>query len=513
MTKKIIFILTLFVSFHTYGQGELDAFRFSRNDLQGTARVQAMGGAFGALGGDVGAITINPAGIGIYRSSELVATLGMSNVEISTNSSKDKDSKKKFNLENLSYVGYFPLTGNGPKTVNFGFTYNRLKSFDQQYTSNNANRATSLTDYMGRLSDGYTTNELGGGNAFSSGAPWLGVLGFSGSLINHIDGNIYESILEGGEMVDSKLNVKEKGYIDAYDFTIGTSIQDKFYLGLAFTLTNIDYRATYYYDEYFENRGQFFLDNHLETDGSGYQLKLGAIYRPSDAIRLGISYHSPTWYSLTDYYYGKVIPAGIDGTKEVGTPNDAYTNYKIQTPYSFTFSLATILDSRASISADYEIKDYASMKIEDNYGSDRNYLNDNKFINQDFKLTSTLRLGLEYKFTPQIAGRIGYAWMQSPYDTKFKNGEIEVVTAGTIPHYTLLEDSHHVTFGLGYRFTSQFYMDFAFVYKMQKENLYYFSGIPEIETQNGEIIPALISEKVKLKNNTYRGLLTLGYKF
>lgn len=35
-----------------------------------------MGGAFGALGGDISGIAINPAGIGVYQKSEIVTCNG-----------------------------------------------------------------------------------------------------------------------------------------------------------------------------------------------------------------------------------------------------------------------------------------------------------------------------------------------------------------------------------------------------------------------------------------------------
>ena len=52
-----------------FAQGEMDAYRFSQTELNGTARSMSMGGAFGALGGDMSVMSHNPAGLGVYRSS------------------------------------------------------------------------------------------------------------------------------------------------------------------------------------------------------------------------------------------------------------------------------------------------------------------------------------------------------------------------------------------------------------------------------------------------------------
>jgi len=67
-------MFALLFSIHVFGQGEVEANMISRGDLYGTARGLAMGGAFGALGGDQTGVAINPAGIAVYRSSEVAGT-------------------------------------------------------------------------------------------------------------------------------------------------------------------------------------------------------------------------------------------------------------------------------------------------------------------------------------------------------------------------------------------------------------------------------------------------------
>ena len=77
--KKITYILfSLILSAPLFAQSEIDALRFSQEDIQGTARAMSMGGAFGALGGDQTGVSINPAGIAVYRSSVVMGTLNLS---------------------------------------------------------------------------------------------------------------------------------------------------------------------------------------------------------------------------------------------------------------------------------------------------------------------------------------------------------------------------------------------------------------------------------------------------
>lgn len=56
-------------------QTEADALRYSRIFPFGSARVTAMGGAFGALGGDLSVATMNPGGIGVFRNRKSVSPL------------------------------------------------------------------------------------------------------------------------------------------------------------------------------------------------------------------------------------------------------------------------------------------------------------------------------------------------------------------------------------------------------------------------------------------------------
>ena len=132
MKKLVYIIFSLFISFpalFSQEQGEIDALRFSREDIYGTARAMSMGGAFGALGGDMTGVSINPAGIAVYRSSEVIGTLNLSN-EKSKVGSRDAN-KFQFNMDNIGFVGYFPLRNDVMPLINFGFSFNRLKSFDK----------------------------------------------------------------------------------------------------------------------------------------------------------------------------------------------------------------------------------------------------------------------------------------------------------------------------------------------------------------------------------------------
>ena len=517
MKRNLLLIIAVFTCALSFGQGEIDAYRYSNNDLSGTARGQAMGGAFGALGGDVTGVAINPAGIGVYRSSEVLANMSLTSQL--TGGSTNQGSNTTFHFDNLSYVGYYPLVKGGMLTLNFGFNYSRVKSFNQQYSASSPSMNSSLTDYMAQLTNGVNHSAWTGNTDdyySNSSIPWLSALAWDGYLINEGSGNNnYLSLLNDGEKVSPSLHVTEKGKVEAYDFTIGSNISNVFFWGATFTITNLSYQMNSSYNEQFEQGGGFTLGNYLETSGSGYQAKVGVIVKPVDALRLGVSYHSPVWYSMTDYYQGWIDPQGIltESGAAVGsteTPNDVYTNYYLRTPGSWTFSAAAVLSTQAILSLDYETTNYSSMNLRD---ENKEWTDVNDLMNSDYKNASTLRAGFEYRFTPQFSGRIGYAWMQNPYRQNIQSlGEI-IVPAGTVPNYTLSGDANYYTAGIGFRFTPQFYCDLALVLRTQNEDLYYFP--PKISLSQPDSYDSFQGAGMNKTpmNKTLKGLVTLGYRF
>lgn len=521
MKRKVLLFSALVLSLGTiYAQGEIDAFRLSQNDLTGTARAVSMGGAFGALGGDITGVAINPAGIGVYKTSEIVTTLNFQNTKTETDGSLGKlDEKKfKFNFDNLAFVTVFPVQSDVVESVNFGFSYNRLKNFDRKYKMNTKGNAFSMADYMAYRANGtgitnpeqglLLTNRGGGSSDLNilDNADWLSAFGYTSGLIRHdIDGYYANGVLPGSGYSDNYLSAQEKGSIDSYDFNVGTTFSDIVSFGMSLSLTDIKYRLTSYYDEDYGAGDNFILQNYLKTEGSGVQVKAGVIIKPINEIRIGLAYHSPTWYNMSDHYYSdfEYNLVGIDASlKDDYISTDMYTyDYKLRTPDKWTASLAAVIGTTAIISADYEYTNYkGNMKLFHDDGGILYEPDPNVAIKNHYKGASTVRVGAEVRFTPQFSGRVGYAWMQSPLDKDYKDGKTEAMTIGADPHYTLAGDRHYITYGLGYRFTRNFYTDIAFVMRSQKDDLQAFY------TENNV-------DAVKMKTNSFQGLLTLGYRF
>lgn len=520
--KKISYILFSFFIFstHLFSQSEIDAQRFSREDLYGTARAMSMGGAFGALGGDITGVSINPAGIAVYRSSEVTGTMDWSREGSIVENRKDK--KQNFNMDNIGFVGYYPLRNDVMPLINFGFSFNRLKSFDKNVSAVGSTQANhTMIDYIAHNSAGINPDYLQLGDDFPDPFEtenWLTVLGYNSYLINPVQQGqnyIYDPVNTGGANPVSQVYTFEKGHIDNYDFTVGTTINNVLNLGLSISVKDIYYDLATDYLEDFNDQGGYTMTNWLTVNGAGVGAKLGAIYRPVNSLRFGLAWHTPTFYSMTETYEAQLdddmgaFVADPNYEKAITFSNRFDNYYDLKTPGKVVASVATILGNNFIASVDYELMNYGKMKlaIPSNSPDDPNWYDiDNKDIQNHYKMASTVKLGMEYRFTQQFSGRLGYAWMQNPNDADFvKYGDASVAGSNTI--HRIEGDTNYFTGGLGYRFNKNFYLDMAIVYKIQNDDLYAFPNMYD----GAELL--VKSVPYSLENKSIRGLLTLGYKF
>lgn len=529
--KKVLTIASVLVLNigGAFSQGITDAYKLVPNgDLHGTARSLGMAGAFGALGGDISVLNNNPAGLAVYRSSEFAATIDVTTMSSKANwngQGKTTD-KTNFNFDNIAYVSYFP-TGNdeGLLSWNVGFSYNRLKSFNRNYSmaATGANGA-SLADYIasranvGKLTPNDLDFRFDGDNVtynpYDTQSDWLSVLANDAGFLNYGEKG-YESSLKtiNGtpyERSYTELNVNESGAIDQYTLGFGTNISDRFLLGASFSVTDMKYDLYSYYAEDYEAHKKSYieLENGLTTKGTGFGVNVGAIIRPVDYLRFGIAYNSPTWYKLTDYYYaegGSDIESLPDQYK-ANSPENAMTKYKFRTPDKWIFSAAAIIGQTALVSLDYEMMNYRRTFLSDEFGVSNGPTNDG--LDQLYGVSNTIKFGTEIKVTPQFAVRAGVAWSGTGMKNDLTSGNREVVTVGTLPHYTLRDDIMNYSVGFGYRFTPQFYADIACVVKSFKDKAYSFSTV---YSDAGGVLTQ--SNPASLKNTSTRVALTLGYKF
>ena len=529
MKKIIIVVAAAFCVSGASAQSIYDAAKFAGKDLNGTARFVGMGGAMGALGGDISTIGTNPAGIGIYRSNDFMTSFSFSTYGMDGKyQGYDKTYKNSLNNTNWSYdnIGFVFSTKIGNQTplryVNFGFNYHKSKSFyknmamdgllnygpdGKDYVSQTwqmAQQANGIRD--SRIMDGkgaFDANDLG----------WLSILGWQGHLITEsgdLDdqgGNIYRPIMGQGSLPYGTFRSEERGGIDQYDFNVALNFNDRVYLGLTIGAYDVDYRKYSSYDEDYGEGAGYRLQSWNQTKGSGFDFKFGAIIRPVETspFRIGLAINSPTFYKLTlttsaliqtDLFYNgedKTTPVDVDTRNAVGDMN---RDYRLRTPWSYNVSLGYTVGSSFAIGAEYEYEDYSTMTYRYPEGDEMEYETDQTFM---MKGVNTFRIGAEYKVIPQFAFRLGYNYSSAVFkDDAYKHLAFNSIITDTDYANTLGMSNY--TLGIGYR-GEMFYADLAYKYSTYKENFYAFAD------------PDDFLNKTKVTNSRSQVLMTVGIRF
>ena len=573
MKKSIIACAAVLTGTAAFAQSAVDAYRLSQPDMKGTARYMSMAGAFGALGGDLSVLSHNPGGIGVYRNSEVGFTLDLDvqHSESTSNMGKNGVDQTKFLLNNIGFVWTLRLPSSSCPNLNVGFTYNKNASFNRRYRGN-INLSNSLSNYIAAVTTagGYNADQLSGaGNddpynpSSGYGAPWLSILGYNSYLISSVSdnefigqwGSAYE--LDGSPAATSGtgyFDVQESGAIDSYNIALGGNIANVVFWGMDVDITHMNYNLTPQWSERLENAvvgddygdlwimpARWALNNFYNCSGTGFNYKFGVIVKPIQEFRLGFSFETPTWYSLTETFNANVNYRYGDEQPEVSETNDGFpgtNDINFRTPWKINASAAAVLFNRLIISAEYEWTQYKGMKYSapsywggdywypdydpwypwdyysaspaayDPYVSNDSFYYTNQDIKETYCNTNTLRLGAELRVLPQLSVRAGYSFVSSPVNTKVKNSMIE--TAGTIPNYRFDNTTNYITCGLGYRIKS-FYIDLAYVYKhMTSEYHAYSPWYPQSVSNNQEMIPSPVSS---LSLNNSQIVLSAGFKF
>jgi long-subunit fatty acid transport protein len=459
--KKILLGMGLACSTFAAAQTDVDALRYSQTTFGGSARALSMGGAFGALGGDLSSLSVNPAGIAIYRKTEFTFTpsLLFQNSSSSYLRRSQEASKVNFNFSNAGFV----LTYNKDtdwKNLNFGFGYNRINNFHGRTNFSAVNNSSSLLDnYLERLNGGAGTNFNtildDGSYAFDLRLAYQTGLIYSNPAP---DTNHYtHDLLNAGEVQDRTSSTS--GSMGEVFFTFGANYMDNLYLGATLSFNSIDYSEKSVYSESdpdgsIKTFKSFNLNQNLSTTGSGFNLKLGALYRATDWFRIGLAYHTPTFYNLSDSY-STSMDAYFDTTFNgksfftAESPEGSF-NYQLVTPARSIGSLGFIILKKALLSLDYEYLNYGGARLS---SSDYSFNNENDAVKNKYTSAANIRFGAEYRINSVFTLRGGYAL----YGTPYKSGIVSIDAKRT-----------SYTGGFGIR-GDYYYIDFAYVAESYEE--------------------------------------------
>jgi hypothetical protein len=523
-----------------------DMLQFSQYDYSlGTARSAAMGGAFSSLGADMASLSMNPAGLGMYRGSEFSFTPAVSWTVTDAASpgsySKGLDNKRtRFVPGNIGIaLNTFQSTGS-LISFTFGFGYTRLADF-------NYNNSVMLGDLNRSILDVFAKNMtskgvlLGGLNNNSwydyDAADWGGVLAYDALGVdpaNDMDDNndIYYAALHGDAITRNSLSVNTRGSAGEYNIAGGMNLENKFYLGFSLGIQSIYYRQNMYYTEEYDqtpydpdaqNGSPIPMVDYLEYDqyhqysGAGVNFKVGMIYRPIDPLRLSFTVHTPTFVTLESEYQAWMYTEAQDLNANQADTDLLKSTYNYTSPARVIVGASYQFENVAILSVDYERVWYNGMRLA-NTENNRvpanvrsGYKADMKY---SFKGQDNLRVGLEVRPVPEVALRAGYAYTGSP----IKSGVPLAYTGGKPVPATLnapvANTSNSYSLGLGYR-VGGFSIDAAYVLTDIKNtgyNMYWWDeSDKEYNIPHGDNAARNSAVNSSMKRNIVT--LTAGFRF
>lgn len=490
-------VLSLFCLGMVTAQTLYDGIEFSNKNLSGTARFVGMGGAMGALGGDISTIGSNPAGLGIYRSNDVMTSFSFSSHEIETTYGGNKFTNKRNRggFDNFGFVFSSQIGNDALRFLNFGFNYNRAKTF-YRTREMSGDMGGSQIDQMITQANMYDAGvDIGSLNPNKSRyandyVGWLGAIGYESFLFDPADDGGYDRYWEG--LPIGHFYSKEWGGIDQYDFNVSMNFVDRVYFGVSVGAYDLNYKKYSFYGEDLFHAGATssdeFYDLHSTKwiDGAGVDFKLGLIVRPFEGspFRFGIAFHSPTYYKLTlgteASLYSEMITEDEEGnwgitSDFINTADDVgrkESDFKLQTPWKVNLSLGHTIGSQLALGAEYEYQNNSNIKFK--YADGVSITHANGLVNDFAKGVHTLRLGAEYNVIPQFAFRVGYNFSTASVKKEaFKVLAINSIETDT--DYANAEALNRFTVGMGYRGRS-FYADLGYQFNHYKEKFYAFDN-------------------------------------
>ena len=535
--KKILLFSVSLLGGVSYAQDTYNNALLSTAILSGTARYVGMGGAMDALGADLSVISTNPAGIGLFRSSQAKLTFGMVSQQDAPSGVGGNSTYPTFDQAGFVYS----MRTNNNSFVNLAFNYHKESDFNLMMSAEgDLNRAS-----QNGLSYSKSFNNLIRPIYYSDDHV---ISDDYSNMFNQVDYLYYNSFLWDGTFDKQADGVKDDynapnygynygksystksktdGYIGAYDFNISGNINNQVFLGLTVGIRDVHYNNSTIYtenviDKENKDQGQLDMVNNQSITGTGYNIKAGIIVRPVETspLRFGISVSTPTWYDLkysntlqfknrTNYQFGTNMPV------KTGENFD----FKFYTPWQFGFSVGTTIEDYLALGATYEYADYSSINtriVTGGYYSDfGDYYEDtspdremNRHTKNTLKGVHTIKLGTEFKPDPSLAVRFGYNFVSPMYkEAGGRSADVDSPYSfyASSTDYINWKETNRITCGIGYVW-DKLTLDVSYQYSSQK-GIYH--PMVDYETEDGYFSP----NTTTLKNNRHYLQMTVGYQF
>ncbi len=486
------------------------AVQFSRLSMNGSARYQGLGGTQTALGGDIGAITGNPAGLGFFQKSEFTVTTGVNVAQTNTTYFQKDFQAEKITpiLQNFAMVFCFDNDEPNKKFKNgsLAISFSRVNNFNQSFAYQGINKRTTKTDSYVAQADGIRAGDLEDLN--QSQLEYQRATYFS-FLVNPVlilsngqtfpDNREYFTFARRGNNqlygnIDQSEEVISKGGENQWNISYGGNISDKFYFGAGLAVNTLRYSRRKEYNEKVLTDTcdlvRFTETETLTTAGTGFSMNAGVIYRPFNFMRVGASIHSPTWYSVKDNFRND-FNSTVKNTQGVPKVYQEFTlpgefEYRLTTAWRATGGVAFFVGKYGFITADVEYLGNDAVKLGNNDG--RVFENDNKFLRTYLRNTLNYKAGAELRLDI-FRLRAGYNFQDNPYSNKLDNLDRSITT---------------YTAGAGMRLTN-WYWDVA-LSQANTKSIYQPYSLAGTDYEGLEPI-------AQQKHTIWQGVLSVGFYF
>lgn len=484
---------------------------FSQTFYEGTARTAAMGNAFTALGGDIGALSLNPASSGIYKYSEfsISPSLNLSSGKTNYLSEINNEFMAKPGVSSMGYVGTFNTYKRNKKnnSFNIAFAINKLNNFNSRMYATGTTNQSSWLGAAASAAQGFVSTQLDITSASDTypfnvnGLPWRSVLAWNTNLLDLLPDsnkdyigateNIEGSNIVTGGNLDQQFVRETTGNQSEIIINMGGSVGNKLFLGANIGIQSLSYTDYQKYTESTTNSSQFQTNfssfTHIynqHTSGVGVNAKLGLIYIPVKNLRLGATFTTPTIMTITDEWDEKITSHFGDGySQSVLSPIGEFS-YNLISPLKVGAGAAFVFGTAGIISADFEgvAYNWTRLASEDNVSGE--FSTENNIMSDNLRFAKNFRLGMEVKPVPGFALRAGYAFYQNP-------------NAASENH------NHIISAGAGFSNKKGFFGDFAVQHKVKtSDSIKLYADYQGIESPEGTFT-----------SSGLRVLMTFGFRF
>lgn len=392
------------------GQNEEDALRFSNLLPGGTARSWALGGAIGAVGADPGSASTNPAGLGLYSTSEISLTpqFEVNNAKANYYGNSASDNDNRFSFNNFSLILSYPDKKGGDwRGGVFGISFDRQASYHWNERAVGEQVPSTILQRFVNEAEGTPSDQLANNYAWTSDLAWetYGMDPFdpSDSLPT-----AYRSAIPFGSPTRQEHGISSAGRLNTTSFFYAANYMDRLYIGATLGLTGVRYeRETFHSETTLDTSLQLQDLNYsqqLLTTGNGVDLKIGVIGRVTRNLRLGLAFHSPKWLQLSDAFSNTMstnfrTPDTDGNYRYVKDSPDGAFNYRLRTPWNVLASAAYIVGQHGLVSIDYGFTDFRQARLNKSINGLDSYdfSAENGLIRDGFRSTHSLRVGTEWR--------------------------------------------------------------------------------------------------------------------